>query len=114
VPAGSAAPQQEGAAASERAALPDPTAAAQASIRARVVEIVAEQLGVEKRLLSDGTRFIQDLGADSLDTVELVMEFEDEFHLNFPDEDCERVSSVGDVVSYLHSIIVKRRAGSTG
>ena len=58
-------------------------------IQERVIEIVCEQMGASRDKISLETSFIQDLGADSLDTVELVMEFEDEFDLNIPDEDAE-------------------------
>ncbi len=71
------------------------------SIRDRVVEIVCEQMGTTKDKVSEATSFINDLGADSLDTVELVMEFEDEFDLNIPDEDAEKIQTVGDAVTYI-------------
>ena len=67
----------------------------------RVKKIVIEHLGVEKSKVTDSASFIDDLGADSLDTVELVMEFEDEFDLNIPDEDAEKIQSVGDAITYI-------------
>lgn len=70
-------------------------------IEERVIEIVCEQMGASRDKISAETSFIQDLGADSLDTVELVMEFEDEFDLNIPDEDAEKIQTVGDAVSYI-------------
>lgn len=70
-------------------------------IEERVIEIVCEQMGASRDKISPETSFIQDLGADSLDTVELVMEFEDEFDLNIPDEDAEKIQSVGDAIKYI-------------
>ncbi len=70
-------------------------------IEERVIEIVCEQMGASRDKISPETSFIQDLGADSLDTVELVMEFEDEFDLNIPDEDAEKIQTVGDAVKYI-------------
>ena len=74
-----------------------------ASVEERVIEIVAEQLGVEKEKITRDTHFVNDLGADSLDTVELVMEFEKAFNLQIPDEDAEKISSVGDAIKYIQS-----------
>ncbi len=68
----------------------------------RVLNIVCEQLGTSRDKLSSETSFINDLGADSLDTVELVMEFEDEFQINIPDEDAEKIQTVGDAVKYIN------------
>ena len=73
------------------------------SIREKVVDIVCEQMGASREKITDDTSFINDLGADSLDTVELVMEFEDEFDLNIPDEDAEKIQTVGDAISYIES-----------
>ena len=70
-------------------------------IEERVIEIVCEQMGASRDKITPETTFINDLGADSLDTVELVMEFEDEFDLNIPDEDAEKIQSVGDAVKYI-------------
>ena len=70
-------------------------------IEERVIEIVCEQMGASRDKISNETSFINDLGADSLDTVELVMEFEDEFDLNIPDEDAEKIQSVGDAIKYI-------------
>ena len=70
-------------------------------IEERVIDIVCEQMGASRDKISPETSFIQDLGADSLDTVELVMEFEDEFDLNIPDEDAERIQTVADAVKYI-------------
>jgi acyl carrier protein len=71
------------------------------SVEERVINIVCDQLGTSKDKVSMETSFINDLGADSLDTVELVMEFEDEFGINIPDEDAEKIQSVGDAVKYI-------------
>ena len=62
-----------------------------------------EQMGAQREKVADDTHFINDLGADSLDTVELVMEFEDEFDLNIPDEDAEKIETVGDAISYIQA-----------
>ncbi len=72
-----------------------------ASVRERVVDIICEQMGADRDKVTDETSFVNDLGADSLDTVELVMEFEDEFDLNIPDEDAEKIQTVGDAVKYI-------------
>jgi acyl carrier protein len=68
------------------------------NIREKVLDIVCEQLGTSRDKVTDQTSFVNDLGADSLDTVELVMEFEDEFDLNIPDEDAEKIQTVGDAI----------------
>ncbi len=69
----------------------------------RVKEIIVEQLGVNAEQVTPEASFIDDLGADSLDTVELIMAFEEEFGAEIPDEDAEKLKSVGDVLSYLKS-----------
>ena len=71
------------------------------SVEERVKKIVAEQLGVKEEEVTTDASFVDDLGADSLDTVELVMEFEDEFEINIPDEDAEKIQTVGDAVKYI-------------
>ena len=71
------------------------------SVRDRVIEIVCEQMGQPKEKVTEETSFINDLGADSLDTVELVMELEDEFDLSIPDEEAEKIRTVGDAVRYI-------------
>jgi len=73
----------------------------EAEIEAKVVEIVAEQMGVDKTTISRDTRFATDLNADSLDTVELVMEFEDEFETSIPDEEAEKIQTVGDAITFI-------------
>jgi len=67
----------------------------------KVQEIVAEKLGVEKSKITPEASFIEDLGADSLDTVELIMKMEEEFGIEIPDEEAEKLKTVGNVVKYL-------------
>ena len=74
---------------------------AENSIADRVKEIIVEQLGVNPDQVTPEAKFIEDLGADSLDTVELVMAFEEEFGAEIPDEDAEKLQTVGDVVKYI-------------
>jgi acyl carrier protein len=74
-----------------------------ATIEERVAEIVAEQMGVDKAQVTRETSFVNDLGADSLDTVELVMEFEDEFDISIPDEDAEKIQTVGQAIDYVEA-----------
>ena len=69
----------------------------------KVKDIIVEQLGVNADQVTDGASFIEDLGADSLDTVELVMAFEEEFGAEIPDEDAEKLTTVGSVIEYLKS-----------
>ena len=71
------------------------------SIEEKVKDIIVEQLGVNPEQVTPGASFIEDLGADSLDTVELVMAFEEEFSIEVPDEDDEKLQKVGDVVTYI-------------
>ena len=70
-------------------------------IEARVREIIINELGVEAEKVTDDASFVEDLGADSLDTVELVMAFEEEFGVDIPDEDAEQMRTVGDAIKYL-------------
>ena len=67
----------------------------------KVKDIIAEELGVEREKLTDEASFMEDLGADSLDTVELVMAFEKEFDIDIPDEEAEKLRTVGDALRYL-------------
>ncbi len=67
----------------------------------RVIEIVSEQMGVSKDQITRDTSFINDLNADSLDTVELVMEFEEEFEIAIPDEAAEKIQTVGQAIDYI-------------
>jgi acyl carrier protein len=68
----------------------------------RVKDIIEKELGVEREKLTSEASFIDDLGADSLDIVELVMEFEKEFNIDIPDEDAEKLRTVGDAMAYLN------------
>ncbi len=70
-------------------------------VEAKVKEIIVEQLGVDEGQIKPEASFIDDLGADSLDTVELVMAFEEKFEIEIPDEDAEKMRTVGDAISYL-------------
>lgn len=67
----------------------------------RVKEIIVEQLGVEASQVTEKAKFVDDLGADSLDTIELVMALEEEFDIEIPDEDAEKIVSVGDAINYI-------------
>ncbi len=72
-----------------------------AAIADRVIDIVAEQLGVDREKVTPDTSFVNDLGADSLDTVELVMELEEEFDVNIPDDAAEKIQTVGQAIEYI-------------
>ena len=72
-----------------------------ATVEERVVDIVAEQLGVEKDKISRDTHFVNDLGADSLDTVELVMELEEEFDISIPEDAAEKILRVGEAIDFI-------------
>ena len=67
----------------------------------KIVEIIIDKLGVDESKISDDAKFIDDLGADSLDTVELIMQFEEEFNIEIPDEDAEKLISVGQAIDYI-------------
>jgi len=71
------------------------------SIEAKVKEIIVEQLGVDANQVTAEAAFVDDLGADSLDTVELVMALEEKFNIEIPDEDAEKITTVGDAIEYL-------------
>jgi len=73
-----------------------------ANVEERVKDIIVEELGVEREKLTSEASFMEDLGADSLDTVELVMAFEKEFDIDIPDEEAEKLRTVGDALKYLH------------
>ena len=77
------------------------------NVEEKVKDIIVEELGVERDKLTPGASFMEDLGADSLDTVELVMAFEKEFDIDIPDEDAEKLRTVGDAMNYLHEKIGK-------
>ncbi len=74
---------------------------AEGSVEERVKQIIVDELGVDEAEVTANARFIDDLGADSLDTVELVMRFEEEFDIEIPDEDAEKITSVRDAVEYI-------------
>jgi acyl carrier protein len=77
------------------------------SLEERVKDIIVEELGVEREKLTSEASFMEDLGADSLDTVELVMAFEKEFDIDIPDEEAEKLRTVGDALKYLHEKLGK-------
>lgn len=78
-----------------------------ASIEEKVKKIIVDKLGVDEAEVTTEASFTNDLGADSLDTVELIMEFEKEFDLSIPDEQAEKIQTVGQAISYLESQINK-------
>ena len=81
-------------------------------IENKVIEIISEQMGVDKSKITRETSFINDLNADSLDTVELVMEFEDEFDMSIPDEEAEKIQTVGAAVDYIINIAQTKKKES--
>lgn len=72
-----------------------------ASIEERVKEIIVNKLGVDEKEVTEGASFVEDLGADSLDIVELVMDLEEEFGIEIPDEDAEQIRTVGEAIDYI-------------
>jgi acyl carrier protein len=72
-----------------------------ASVREKVKQIIVEQLGVDEAEVTETASFVDDLGADSLDTVELVMAFEEAFSIEIPDEDAEKITTVKDAIEYI-------------
>lgn len=83
-----------------------------AEIEERVFQIVSEQLSVEKSELSRSTSFVNDLNADSLDTVELVMELEDAFDMTIPDEEAEKLKTVGEAIDYIKKQLEAKASAS--
>jgi len=81
----------------------NPGAMTNPTIEERVTRIVCNQMGTTADKITPETSFVNDLGADSLDTVELVMEFEDEFEISIPDEDAEKIQTVGHAIEYIKS-----------
>ena len=79
-------------------------------MKQKVIEIVSEQMGVDKSEITRETSFVNDLNADSLDTVELVMEFEDEFEITIPDEEAEKIQTVGQAIDYIKEHAASKRA----
>jgi acyl carrier protein len=82
-------------------------------IRQRVIDIVCEHLAVNKDQVTDNTSFIEDIGADSLDIVELVMELEEEFDIQIPDDQAEKIKTVGEAVEFIKAAI-KNKGGEGG
>lgn len=76
-------------------------------LQSKVIDIIVEELGVEREKVTPESSFMEDLGADSLDTVELVMAFEKEFDIDIPDEDAEKMRTVGDALKYLNEKTAK-------
>lgn len=76
-----------------------------ADIKERVASIIVEKLGIDAAQVTEEARFTNDLGADSLDTVELIMEFEKEFNISIPDDQAEKISTVGDAIHYIEENI---------
>ena len=81
------------------------------AIETKVIEIISEQMGVDKSEITRETSFINDLNADSLDTVELVMEFEDEFDMSIPDEEAEKIQTVGAAIDYIAKAVRTKGQG---
>jgi acyl carrier protein len=79
-----------------------------ASVEERVIEIVCENLAVSKEQVNRNTSFIEDIGADSLDIVELVMELEEEFEITIPDDQAEKIKTVGEAIDYIQKEIEKK------
>jgi acyl carrier protein len=84
-----------------------------ASVEERVIDIVAEQLGVSKDQITRDTSFVNDLGADSLDTVELVMELEEEFDINIPDDAAEKIQTVGQAIDHIKVAVESSETSSS-
>ncbi len=80
-------------------------------IEEKVIAIVSDQMGVDKSEITRDTNFVNDLNADSLDTVELVMEFEDEFETSIPDEQAEKIQTVGAAIDYIAAHMGKKTEG---
>ena len=75
----------------------------------KVKVIICDQLMVDQGEITDESSFVEDLGADSLDTVELIMEFEDEFSIEIPDEQAEKISTVGEAIAYLEKLLAEKQ-----
>ncbi|MCX7700560.1 MAG: acyl carrier protein [Gemmataceae bacterium] len=79
-----------------------------ASVEERVIDIVSEKLAVSKDQITRNTSFIEDIGADSLDIVELIMELEEEFEITIPDEQAEKIKTVGEAIDHIEKEIAKK------
>lgn len=79
------------------------------AIEQKVIEIISEQMGADKAEIARETSFVNDLNADSLDTVELVMEFEDEFDMSIPDEEAEKIQTVGAAIDYVAKVVQEKQ-----
>jgi acyl carrier protein len=77
-------------------------------IKEKVIQIVCDNLGVNKEQVTDNTSFTEDIGADSLDIVELVMELEEEFEITIPDEEAEKIKTVGEAIDYIMKELEKK------
>jgi len=80
------------------------------AIEEKVIDIICEQMGVDRSEVTRETSFINDLNADSLDTVELVMEFEDEFDTSIPDEEAEKIQTVGAAIDYVAKVLQSKKS----
>jgi acyl carrier protein len=78
-------------------------------ISEKIKAIICDQLMVDPEEVNDDSSFVDDLGADSLDTVELIMEFEDEFSIEIPDEDAEKISTVGEAIAFLEKLLAEKK-----
>ncbi len=76
-------------------------------VKEKVIKIVSEQLGVDAEKINDNTSFVNDLGADSLDVVEMVMELEDEFNIKIPEDAADKIATVGDAVKFISAEVSK-------
>jgi acyl carrier protein len=79
------------------------------AIEEKVIDIISEQMGADKSEITRETSFVNDLNADSLDTVELVMEFEDEFDMSIPDEEAEKIQTVGAAIDYVAKVVREKK-----
>ncbi len=84
------------------------------SVEQRVIDIVCEHLAVNKEKVNRGTSFIEDIGADSLDIVELVMELEEEFDCQIPDDQAEKIKTVGQAIEFIEAKMKEKQAGEGG
>src|SRR6476660_9803498 len=89
---------------------PGPSGGSRVSVEQKVIEIVCEHLAVNKEQVTRNTNFIEDIGADSLDIVELIMELEEEFDIQIPDEQAEKIKTVGEAIDYIERETKKKTA----